>query len=275
MDVRFLWIHNFYTYINFIDKYPFSFDGPCYPQTYSLVTNDIPQALTARELHSLTADSRLSGKSKWKSDSKLCYNPKVTRPVFLGVKPPSAAQDHIFVTVRQLRVCWCGAPSLTRGRVCRLQLLLAFARTVILGSESQIRHSPKLPIFISPRNRVAQLYPQALGSLCVAHQLVLFIQPRCGPHRKHRFQQLLHCCVFHNRYVGMAVSLAPQFLLWPNTSYVVQIKYTHYKVQRAGYSAVRRPASYYTLFITITIYFMSDIHKLQKHYFSLYISFQD
>jgi hypothetical protein len=30
-----------------------------------------------------------------------------------------------FITVRQLRVCWCEAPSLTRGRVCRLQLLLA------------------------------------------------------------------------------------------------------------------------------------------------------
>jgi hypothetical protein len=29
--------------------------------------------------------------------------------------------------VRQLRVCWCGALSLTSGRVCRLQLLLALA----------------------------------------------------------------------------------------------------------------------------------------------------
>jgi hypothetical protein len=37
---------------------------------------------------------------------------------------------------------------------------------------SQIRDSPNLegqvPIFISPRNRVARLYPQALGSLFVA-----------------------------------------------------------------------------------------------------------
>jgi hypothetical protein len=30
-----------------------------------------------------------------------------------------------FITVRQLSVCWRGALSLTRGRVCRLQLLLA------------------------------------------------------------------------------------------------------------------------------------------------------
>jgi hypothetical protein len=69
-----------------------------------------------------------------------------------------------------------------RERVCRLQVLLVLARAVILGSESrgtrdhillsQIRDSPNLEgqvsLFISPRNRVAQLYPQALGSLFVA-----------------------------------------------------------------------------------------------------------
>jgi hypothetical protein len=69
--------------------------------------------------------------------------------------------------------------SLTRRQVCRLKLLLVLASAVILRSESrgthdyillsQIRDSPNLdgqvPVFISPRNRVAQLYPQALGSL--------------------------------------------------------------------------------------------------------------
>jgi hypothetical protein len=34
-------------------------------------------------------------------------------------------------------VCWCEAPSLKRGRVCRLQLLLALSRAVILGSQSR------------------------------------------------------------------------------------------------------------------------------------------
>jgi hypothetical protein len=72
--------------------------------------------------------------------------------------------------------------SLTRRYVCRLQLLLVLASAVILWSESrltrdhillsQIRDSPNLegqvPVFISPRNRVAQLYPQTLGSLFVA-----------------------------------------------------------------------------------------------------------
>jgi hypothetical protein len=36
----------------------------------------------------------------------------------------------------QLRVCWFGAPSLTRGRVCRLQFLLVLASAVIFWSES-------------------------------------------------------------------------------------------------------------------------------------------
>jgi hypothetical protein len=63
-----------------------------------------------------------------------------------------------------------------------LEVLLALASAVILRSESrgnhnhillsQIRDSPnpesQVPIFISPRIRVVQLYPQALGSLFVA-----------------------------------------------------------------------------------------------------------
>jgi hypothetical protein len=65
---------------------------------------------------------------------------------------------------------------------CRLQLLLAPVRAVFLRAESrgthdhillsQIRDSPNLEdqvsVFISPRNRVAQLYPQALGFIFVA-----------------------------------------------------------------------------------------------------------
>jgi hypothetical protein len=71
--------------------------------------------------------------------------------------------------------------SLTRGWVCRLQLILVLASAVILRCEyrrtrdhillSQIRDSPNLqgqvPVFISPMKRVARLYLRALGSLFV------------------------------------------------------------------------------------------------------------
>jgi hypothetical protein len=43
--------------------------------------------------------------------------------------------DQIFFTVWQLQSCFCGAPSLTRGRVCLLYMLLALASAVFLGSE--------------------------------------------------------------------------------------------------------------------------------------------
>jgi hypothetical protein len=51
-------------------------------------------------------------------------------------------------------------------------LLLAFASAVILRSKSQIPDSHNLevqvPVFTSPRKRVARLCPQALGSFFVA-----------------------------------------------------------------------------------------------------------
>jgi hypothetical protein len=48
----------------------------------------------------------------------LMLRPTFSRPVCLRMKRPFGAYDRNFITVRQLRVCWCGALSLTRRRVC-------------------------------------------------------------------------------------------------------------------------------------------------------------
>jgi hypothetical protein len=70
-----------------------------------------------------------------------------------------------------------------KRQVCHLQFLVAIPSAVVLMSEScgihdhillsHIGDSPNLEgqvtTFISPRNRVAQLYPQALGYLFVTY----------------------------------------------------------------------------------------------------------
>jgi hypothetical protein len=87
-------------------------------------------------------------------------------------RPLTLITSHFF----QLSTCGHSSyitSSLKRAWVCRLQLLLVLASALILRSESrethhilfyQIRDSPNLegqvPVFISPLNRVAQLYPR-------------------------------------------------------------------------------------------------------------------
>jgi hypothetical protein len=113
------------------------------------------------------------------SESDLLYGWRPTANHFILATSHLRPTTTIFIF--QLNTCDYSpyvTPALTRGYVCRLQLLLVLASAVILGSESrgtrdyillsQIRDSPYLesqqvPVFISPRNRVARLYPPGTG----------------------------------------------------------------------------------------------------------------
>jgi hypothetical protein len=115
--------------------------------------------------------------------SELLYDWRFTPNQF--VLAPSPLRPTTRICIFQLNTCRYspfGTSSLTRGWACRLQLLLDLASAVILWSESsgthdhillsQIRDSRNLEgqgtVFISSRNRVARLYPQAPGSIFVA-----------------------------------------------------------------------------------------------------------
>jgi hypothetical protein len=113
------------------------------------------------------------------SESELLYDWPFTANQFVLATSPLRITTSIF---SQLYTCGHRpyiTSSLTRGWVCRLQLLRALASAVIIRSEShgthdhivlsQVRDFPKLegqvPVFISPRNR-ADSFPVLQVRVC-------------------------------------------------------------------------------------------------------------
>jgi hypothetical protein len=101
----------------------------------------------------------------------LCWTKKVKvilRPtVRLGVRHPAGTRDQYFylleIFFRQLRVRYFVAPSLTRGRVCNLLLLLVLASTVVLRDSRPYFIVPILETPPTWKARSSYLYPPGTG----------------------------------------------------------------------------------------------------------------
>jgi hypothetical protein len=131
-----------------------------------------------------------------------------SQSVSLGIKHTYGAYDQTFITVRQLRDCWCGTISLIWGRVCRLQLLMTLASAVIFGSES--RETPDLILLSQIRDFHFRCLLRLKGlrwrySTPPPHGMAfqLFWAPRYiasrRAHRKHRSFS------YANRFKGMCL----------------------------------------------------------------------
>jgi hypothetical protein len=137
--------------------------------------------------------------------------PTVSRP------DPSVAYDQIFIIVRRLRVCWCGVFSLTRGRVCRLQLLLALASASILWSESlgscdhmllsQIRD-------FETRRPTVEVFDPASTRGCLADSLSAGLSLLVWRSRNHLLQQLSYRVSSRYRVNNRYLYVAPETLLY-------------------------------------------------------------
>jgi hypothetical protein len=144
----------------------------------------------------------------------------VSQSVSLGVEPHLGLMTrYLAITIWQLQSCFCGAPSLKRGRVCLFYMLLALASVVFLGSESlgtrdhillsQIwdfrfrrllrlaglrwRYSKPPPHGLWTENKLdSTVYTnKKFWEELIAH----FPSTRYGPHRKRRPQQFFYCCM--------------------------------------------------------------------------------
>jgi hypothetical protein len=97
----------------------------------TVISRDFPSSQLTVYLELRNSTNPSEPESGSKSELLTLLKVKVTLRLMVGqsvsqswCQAQSGAHDQIFITVWQLRSCYCGAPSLTRGRVCLLLTLL-------------------------------------------------------------------------------------------------------------------------------------------------------
>jgi hypothetical protein len=115
--------------------------------------------------HALNIDTLAGLKAKVKV--KVMLRPTVCRPLCLGVKTHLRPKTKFLLLSDICGFVHVGPPSLARGRVCRLQLLLDYDEAVIFCSKSRRTHEHILlsQIRDPPTWRVMSpyLYPSGAG----------------------------------------------------------------------------------------------------------------
>jgi hypothetical protein len=125
-----------------------------------------------------------------RSQVKVTLRLTVSQSVSLGVEPHLGLMTrYLAITIWQLRSCFCGAPSLTRGRVCPLYMLLGIPNAVSLGSESLVLATIFYCLRFETSHFVASYDSQGHGEgilprlhtgFCI-HLETPVTQPVCGP----------------------------------------------------------------------------------------------
>jgi hypothetical protein len=150
-------------------------------------------SLYSSVLLQLTLSTTIELNSLFKVKVKVTLRLTVSQSVSKSwCRAPSGSHDQIFIIVWQLGSCFFGAPSLTRGRVCLLYMLLALTSAVFLWSKTL-----ELPIIV--RLSLYRLGSDATENMCRVSECVFI--GRCLALGMARTTQktllpiLFYCCV--------------------------------------------------------------------------------
>jgi hypothetical protein len=175
----------------------------------------------------------LLAKNLWRVEVDVKLRPTVSWPVRLGVRHPSGTRDQFVfllgISFRQLQVCYFVAPSLTRGWVCNLLLLLVLASAVPRDSR---------PYFIVPILETPKPGEPGPRIYITQEQGGLDILPGTGFYEVY---SSVHFCTegqipqSPTITVGQVVSVYIPFLEWPKRRWPLWHSGTNWREGKVNY----------------------------------------